>query len=96
MYYFKISPHELDIMQGKDGWWILKHKDPARPLWFKLRHNANINRLGEPDNMMEFEIYDGAVPVGKGAQFTRVPNEWTQRFIFEGYFNVWMSGRKRG
>lgn len=93
MYYFKILPQDLNFAQEADGWWTLRHKNPESGLWFRLRHNANTNPRGEPDNMMEFEIYDADRALGKGAQFTVNPNEWLESFVFGGYFNVWLSGR---
>jgi len=93
MHYFKIAPDDLEMSQDNQGWWIIRHKDPAKNLWFKTRYNANITRNGKPDNMMEFEIYDAQRALGKGAQYTLKPNEWFNTFIINGYFNVWLSGR---
>lgn len=88
MYYSIIDPRDLETgLIDKEGFWIIRFRDPEKALSFRLRYNAN------SDTMMEFEIYDKGNLLGKGAQHCPNPMRWYQSFVIDGQFNVFLSKR---
>ena len=85
--YKSIDKNDVTMNQDNEGFWMIKHKNPKKRLWFRLRHNSK-------DNMMQFQIFDGDHPIGSGAQYTANPNGWTEDFVFKGKFNVYLISGK--